>query len=115
MSPTNNTIQSASLYFREGPSDKEYHAAIEPKDDGFIVTFALLDRGVVRIAMSLAEQVAAVRALFERYDNVPTSLADACLVRMSELYEPSRVLTLDSDFMIYRRHGRKVIPVLSPI
>jgi predicted nucleic acid-binding protein len=75
---------------------------------------ALVERGVVRIAMSLAEQVAAVRALFERYDNVPASLADACLVRMSELYEPSRVLTLDSDFMIYRRHGRKVIPVLSP-
>ena len=75
---------------------------------------ALVERGVVRIAMSLAEQVAAVRALFERYDNVPASLADACLVRMSELYEPSRVLTLDSDFMIYRRHGRKMIPVLSP-
>jgi predicted nucleic acid-binding protein len=75
---------------------------------------ALVERGVVRIAMSLAEQVATVRALFERYDNVPASLADACLVRMSELYEPSRVLTLDSDFMIYRRHGRKVIPVLSP-
>ena len=45
MSPTNNTIQSASLYFREGPSDKEYHAAIEPKDDGFIVTFAYGRRG----------------------------------------------------------------------
>jgi len=75
---------------------------------------ALLERGVVRIAMSLAEQVVAVRSLFERYDNVPASLADACLVRMSELYEPSRVLTLDRDFMIYRRHGRKVIPVLSP-
>ncbi len=75
---------------------------------------SLVERGVVRIAMSLAEQVAAVCALFERYDNVPASLADACLVRMSELYEPSRVLTLDSDFMIYRRHGRKVIPVLSP-
>ena len=75
---------------------------------------ALLERGVVRITMSLAEQVVAVRSLFERYDNVPASLADACLVRMSELYEPSRVLTLDRDFMIYRRHGRKVIPVLSP-
>lgn len=75
---------------------------------------ALIERGVVRVAMSLADQAAAVRALFERYDNVPASLADACLVRMSELYEPCRVLTLDSDFHIYRRHGRKVIPVLSP-
>ena len=74
---------------------------------------ALIERGVVRVAMSLADQAAAVGALFERYDNVPTSLADACLIRMSELYEPCRVLTLDSDFHIYRRHGRKVIPVLS--
>lgn len=75
---------------------------------------ALVERGVVRIAMSLAEQIAAVRALFERYDNVPASLADACLIRMSEFYEPSRVLTFDSDFIVYRRHGRKMIPVLSP-
>ena len=75
---------------------------------------ALIERGVVRVAMSLADQVAAVRALFERYDNVPASLADACLVRMSELYESCKVLTLDSDFSVYRRHGRKVIPVLSP-
>jgi len=74
----------------------------------------LIERGVVRVAMSLPEQVGAVRALFERYDNVPASLADACLVRMTELYDPCRVLTLDSDFLIYRRHGRKVIPVLMP-
>jgi predicted nucleic acid-binding protein len=74
----------------------------------------LIERGVIRIALSLAEQLSAVRALFQRYDNVPASLADACLVRMSELYDPCRVLTLDSDFLIYRRHGRKVIPVLLP-
>lgn len=75
---------------------------------------ALVERGVVRVAMSLAEQVSTVRALFDRYDNVPASLADACLVRMSELYDPCRVVTLDSDFTVYRRHGRKVIPVLNP-
>ena len=75
---------------------------------------ALIERGVVRVALSLADQVGAVRALLERYGNVPASLADACLVRMSELYEPCRVLTLDSDFSVYHRHGRKVIPVLSP-
>ena len=73
---------------------------------------ALIERGVVRMAMSLADEVSAVRALFERYENVPASLVEACLVRMSELYEPCRVITLDSDFHIYRRHGRKVIPVL---
>ena len=75
---------------------------------------ALVERGVVRIAMALSEETGAVRALFERYENVPASLADACLIRMSELYDPCRVLTLDSDFHIYRRHGRKVIPLLRP-
>lgn len=75
---------------------------------------ALVERDVVRVALSLTDQVGAVRALFERYNNVPASLADACIVRMSELYESCRVLTLDSDFGVYRRHGRKIIPILSP-
>ena len=75
---------------------------------------ALIERGVVRIAMSLAEESQAVAALFNRYDNIPASLADACLIRMSELYDPCKVLTLDSDFHIYRRHGRKAIPLLRP-
>ena len=44
MTPT-TPIQSTSLYFREGTSDKEYHAAIEPHDGGFIVTFAYGRRG----------------------------------------------------------------------
>ena len=74
----------------------------------------LVERGVVRVALSLADQVSAVRALFERYDNVPASLADACLVRLSELHEPCRVVALVRAFAIYRRPGRKVIPVLSP-
>jgi predicted nucleic acid-binding protein len=74
----------------------------------------LIERGVVRIAMSLYDEIAAVRALFERYDNVPASLADACLIRLAELHEPSRVLTLDSDFHIYRRHGRKSIGLITP-
>jgi bifunctional non-homologous end joining protein LigD len=38
-------IQSASLYFCEGNSDKEYRASIEPKGDGFVVNFAYGRRG----------------------------------------------------------------------
>ncbi|MBN8443821.1 MAG: PIN domain-containing protein [Thauera sp.] len=74
----------------------------------------LIERGVVRVGMSLEQQIAPVRSLFQRYDNVPASLADACLVRMSELYDPCRIITLDSDFHIYRRHGRKAIPLVTP-
>jgi transcriptional regulator with PAS, ATPase and Fis domain len=42
------------------------------------------------------------------------ALADACLVRMTEQYPRSTVLTLDSDFHIYRKHGRQSIPCLIP-
>jgi predicted nucleic acid-binding protein len=74
----------------------------------------MIERGVVQVAMSLEKEITPVRALFERYDNVPASLADACLIRLAELNEPSCVLTLDSDFRIYRRHGRKTIALITP-
>jgi uncharacterized protein len=64
--------------------------------------------------MSLDEDIAAVQRLFERYEKVPASLADACRVRRSEQHAHCRVFTLDTDFHIYRRHGRGVIPLLKP-
>ena len=76
--------------------------------------FALLDRGVIRIGLSIQEQQADLRALMRRYRNRPMSLADACLVRLSEIHAHAEVLTLDSDFRIYRRHGNKVIPLRMP-
>jgi predicted nucleic acid-binding protein len=76
--------------------------------------FVLLERGVIRIALAVQEQQADLRALMRRYRNRPMSLADACLVRLSEMHATAEVLTLDSDFRIYRRHGNKVIPVRMP-
>jgi predicted nucleic acid-binding protein len=76
--------------------------------------FDLLARGAIRVAIQVQEEQADLRVLMRRYRNRPMSLADACLVRLSELHPGSRILTLDSDFRIYRRHGNKVIPVLMP-
>lgn len=76
--------------------------------------FALLERGILRIGISVQEHHADLRALMHRYRNRPMSLADACLVRMSEMHENSEVFTLDEDFRIYRRHGNRVIPVRMP-
>ena len=76
--------------------------------------FVLLDRGVIRIGLSIQEHKADLRALMRRYRNRPMSLADACLVRLSEIHAAGEVLTLDSDFRIYRRHGNKVIPLRMP-
>ncbi len=74
----------------------------------------MLERGAVKIGMSLDDEKVAVASFFRRYRDVPASLADACLIRMSELHEPCAVLTLDSDFHVYRRHGRRIIPLIRP-
>lgn len=76
--------------------------------------FELLERKVIRIALSVQEEQADLRALMHRYRNRPMSLADACLVRLSEIHKSGEIFTLDSDFRIYRRHGDKVIPVRMP-
>jgi hypothetical protein len=42
-------------------------------------------------------------------------LADACLVRMSELTPDCRIFTIDrQDFSVYRRFRNKVIPAVFP-
>lgn len=74
----------------------------------------LLGRSIVTIPLRLSEHVKEVQKLMQRYADAPMSLADACLVRMSELHAHSAVLTLDRHFTIYRRHGRQVIPIVMP-
>lgn len=74
----------------------------------------LLDREILSIPFRLEEQSRTILRLLEKYRSVPMSLADACLVRMSELYPASQVLTLDRHFSLYRRHGRQIIPAILP-
>ena len=74
----------------------------------------LLENGMLRISFSLQDELEEVVAKTVKYADQPMSLADACLVRMSELYPDHRVFTLDSDFRVYRRFGRRVIPLLTP-
>jgi hypothetical protein len=73
-----------------------------------------IERGVVQLPFVLQEQIGAVSSLFKRYENVPVSLADAALIRLAEVNDSLLLLTTDSDFHIYRRHGRQSIPPLSP-
>ena len=74
----------------------------------------MLRRGAVLVSFDLRTELTAVLDLRDKYADVPMSLADACLVRMSETLPDSILVTTDSDFRIYRRHGRKAVPVLMP-
>lgn len=75
---------------------------------------AMLADGVFDLSFHLGDEAATVSRLMERYHDVPMSLADACLVRLSERQPRLPLLTLDSDFKVYRRHRRQTIPVISP-
>ena len=73
-----------------------------------------LQQGYLQVPFHLSDEAEAINLLMQRHQNVPMSLADACLVRMSEIYDNSAVLTLDSDFKIYRKHRNEQIPVIMP-
>jgi len=74
----------------------------------------LIQRGVLQVMPVLQSEAPAIAALMRKYSDVPMSLADACLVRLSESIVHAVVFTLDTDFSFYRRRGRSAIPVLMP-
>jgi predicted nucleic acid-binding protein len=74
----------------------------------------LLRRGALVCGYHFADDMDAVLKLMEKYADVPMSFADACLVRMTETLNDPILLTTDTDFRIYRRHGRQVIPCVLP-
>jgi predicted nucleic acid-binding protein len=74
----------------------------------------LIENGALSVAFRLDEHVGALRKLLQKYRDTPMSLADACLVRMSEIHGRHAVLTLDSDFLVYRKGGRASLPLIYP-
>jgi hypothetical protein len=81
---------------------------------GFAALCALLQRRSLVPTFALASEQDQVLALMRKYSDVPMSLADACLVRMSEIMPDPVLLTTDADFRVYRRHSRQVVPCVLP-
>jgi uncharacterized protein len=71
-------------------------------------------RGALRISSPSEDAFVPVLDLLDKYADVPMSIADACLVRLTEILPDPLLLTTDSDFTIYRRLGRRVIPTRMP-
>src|ERR1700730_5463303 len=78
------------------------------------VLFDLLQNGALRIAFRIEEHVDALRKLLQKYRDTPMSLADACVVRMAEIHDRHAILTLDSDFSVYRKHSRVPLTLVQP-
>ena len=75
----------------------------------------MLKAGDLELAFDLNAEKAAVLALAKKYKDQGMDLADACVVRMSELIKGSIVYTVDrTDFSIYRMHGNRPIRCVFP-
>ena len=76
--------------------------------------FKLLERDLIQLLFKLETEIDLISKMISKYSNIPMSLADACLVRMSEQISESSICTLDGDFKIYRQAKRKIIPLIIP-
>ncbi len=75
----------------------------------------LVREGVLKLTFDTGYNIGRIYALMSKYEDLPMDFADACLVVMVEEEKDSLLVTLDKkDFCVFRRHGRDVIPILSP-
>jgi predicted nucleic acid-binding protein len=75
----------------------------------------MIEAGEIILDFNLSEQTKEVLRLLKKYADRDMDLADACIVRMTEMARDCRVITVDrSDFSVYRRNGRDVVPILAP-
>ena len=83
-------------------------------ENGIANVLKLIERNLLIIPFRLEDELSALKKLLAKYNNIPMSLADGCLVLMAEQNADSVICTLDSDFKIYRKNRRKVIPTIIP-
>lgn len=74
----------------------------------------LLERKIVGVRFNLEDNLNRVLSLMKKYADTPMDFVDACLVAMTEKKRNCKLLTLDSDFRIYRRFERQTIPLIAP-
>ena len=92
----------------------EAQFVVERLGGNSLAVLEFIGRGILKIDFCATQEIERLLQLQTTYHNLPMSFADACLVRMAERHSHSRVFTTDSDFRIYRRNGRQIIPLLAP-
>ncbi len=83
-------------------------------EKGAINILKLLERQLLTLPFRLEDELGAIKVLLDKYKDLPMSLADACLIRMAEQITDSFIFTLDSDFRIYRKNKRSIVPTIMP-
>ncbi|MBZ0187613.1 MAG: PIN domain-containing protein [Candidatus Obscuribacterales bacterium] len=73
-----------------------------------------LAKGLYTVENLLPEDFDRMARLNKKYSDVPADFADLSLVVISERLDIEEILSLDSDFDIYRRLGRKSFKRIFP-
>jgi hypothetical protein len=69
---------------------------------------------LIEIRFDLSSALPRLQVLATRYADRNPDLADLCLTCMSEDLPQHQVVTVDSDFLVYRRWDRETIPTRRP-
>jgi DNA-binding NarL/FixJ family response regulator len=78
------------------------------------ILMSMIEVGAIKTQFQFENNVTKIQELMLRYGSVPMSFADACLVRMAEENPEYAILTIDSDFTIYRKNRNETIPIIIP-
>jgi predicted nucleic acid-binding protein len=70
--------------------------------------------GTFQIPFQLSRDCVSVKRILRKYPARPIDLADACLIHLADALQTGDILTLDSDFEIYRWSGNKPFRRLIP-
>ncbi len=76
--------------------------------------FDLIADDLLKVDFDFPANFVRLRQLAERYSDRQPDLADLCVICLSERYRKLSVVTVDSDFRIYRRFHRDRIPLVMP-
>jgi predicted nucleic acid-binding protein len=73
-----------------------------------------VEKGVFQIPFSIYRSATFVRRITRKYRDHGIDFADACLIRLAEELDTGEILTLDSDFQIYRWKKNRPFQFLIP-
>lgn len=68
-----------------------------------------ISRGGIRIENIEQEDIIRIIELSKKYSDIPMDLADASLVSISEKFDLKEIITIDSEFYIYRTIEKEMI------
>ncbi len=67
------------------------------------------ERGAIRIEDIQENELKRIIFLTEKYSDVPMDLADSTMVVLSERFQISEIITIDSDYYVYRNMKKEML------